>query len=132
MISDILSALFLLAGSGFMLIASIGMVRFPDFYIRNSASTKAVVLGVMLILLGVGIYYNEILIFLEIFAILFFIFLISPLSAHIVSRAAVISGVSFWEKTNLTDLNDYVEQNSLLNPPEHHEAEEDGKPAGKE
>lgn len=123
MIKDIVSALFLLAGSGFMLIASIGMIRFPDFYIRNSASTKAVVLGVLLILLGVGIHYNDVLIFLEIFAILFFIFLISPLSAHIVSRAAVISHVKFWEKTNLEELGDYIEETRSMRRKEKEEEE---------
>ena len=107
MIKEILSTVFVLAGSIFMLIASIGMIRFPDFYIRNSASTKAVVLGVLLILLGVGIHYNSTLVFVEIFAILFFIFLISPLAAHIVSRAAVITHVKFWEKTDLEELEEY-------------------------
>jgi multicomponent Na+:H+ antiporter subunit G len=110
MINDLFSAAFMLAGSIFMLIASIGMVKFPDFYIRNSASTKAMVLGVLLILLGVGIHYNDTMIFIEIFAILFFIFLISPLAAHIVSRAAVITGVGFWEKTDLKELEDYKKE----------------------
>ncbi len=110
MINDIFSATFIIAGSVFMLIASIGMIKFPDFYIRNSASTKAVVLGVLLILLGVGIHYNDTLIFLEIFAILFFIFLISPLAAHIVSRAAVITDVPFWDKTELEELDEYKKE----------------------
>jgi len=107
MIKDIISAIFILIGAVFMLISSIGMIRLPDFYIRNSASTKAVVLGVTLILLGVGIHYNNILVFIEIFAILFFIYLIAPLAAHIVSRAAVITKVGFWKKTNLEELSDY-------------------------
>jgi len=107
MIKDIVSSILILSGGIFMLISSIGMIRLPDFYIRNSASTKAVVLGVLLSLLGVGIHYNDIMIFIEIFAILFFIFLISPLAAHIVSRAAVITGVSFWKKTDLKELKSY-------------------------
>ncbi|NBC09783.1 MAG: Na+/H+ antiporter subunit G [Bacteroidetes bacterium] len=111
MIRDILSALFILAGSLFMLISSIGMIRFPDFYIRNSASTKAVVLGVLLILLGVGMHYNDTLVFIEIFAILLFIFLIAPLAAHIVSRAAVITDVEFWDKTDLRELEQYKKEN---------------------
>jgi len=111
MIRDILSALFILAGSLFMLISSIGMIRFPDFYIRNSASTKAVVLGVLLILLGVGMHYNDTLVFIEIFAILLFIFLIAPLAAHIVSRAAVITDVEFWDKTDLRELEQYKNEN---------------------
>jgi len=110
MIQEILSAVFILAGSIFMLIASIGTIRLPDFYIRNSASTKAVVLGVLLILLGVGIHYNDTIVFIEIFAILLFIFLIAPLAAHIVSRAAVITQVKFWEKTKLDELREYEKE----------------------
>jgi len=107
---DLISAVLMLLGAVFMLISAIGMIRLPDFYIRNSASTKSVVLGVLLILLGVGLHYNEILIFIEIFAILFFIFLISPLAAHIIARAAVITKVAFWEKTNLEELASYEEE----------------------
>jgi len=107
---DIISAFFILTGALFMLISSIGMIRLPDFYIRNSASTKSVVLGVLLILLGVGIHYNDIMIFIEIFAILFFIFLISPMAAHVVARAAVITHVKFWKKTNLRDLEPYKKE----------------------
>ncbi|MEQ8474191.1 MAG: monovalent cation/H(+) antiporter subunit G [Marinoscillum sp.] len=110
MINEIVSAILILVGAIFMLISSIGMIRLPDFYIRNSASTKAVVLGVSLILIGVGIHYDDILIFIEIFAILFFIYLISPLAAHIVSRAAVITKVDFWKKTKLDDLKGYEDE----------------------
>lgn len=107
MIKDIISSIFILVGAIFMIISAIGMIRLPDFYIRNSASTKAVVLGVMLILSGVGIHFNDIMIFIEIFAILFFIFLISPLAAHIVARSAVITNVKFWDKTILKDLKNF-------------------------
>lgn len=110
MIKDIISAIFIFVGALFMLISSIGMLRLPDFYIRNSASTKAVVLGVLLVLLGVGIHYNDIMIFIEIFAILFFIFLIAPLAAHIVSRAAVITNVKFWDKTDTEKVKEYQQQ----------------------
>lgn len=107
---DLISAFFMLSGALFMLISSIGMLRLPDFYIRNSASTKAVVLGVMLILIGVGIHYDDSMIFMEILAILFFIFLISPMAAHIVARAAIITGVKFWEKTDLQDLESFKKE----------------------
>ena len=46
---------YLLAASGILLfvVASIGLVRFPDAYSRMSAVTKAATLGVVLVLLGV-------------------------------------------------------------------------------
>ncbi|MDN3671063.1 monovalent cation/H(+) antiporter subunit G [Echinicola jeungdonensis] len=103
-IRDIISAGLILIGVVFMLLAAIGLIRFPDFYIRNSASTKAAILGLGLILLGTGIYYNQILIFVELSAIFLFIFLINPLASHIVARAAFKTKVPFWKKTNLDDI----------------------------
>lgn len=104
---EIVCSVLILLGSLFMLISSIGIIRLPDFYIRNSASTKAVILGLALILFGVGIYYNNILIFLEVIAILFFISLIMPLSAHIIARAACKNKVPFWENTILKEMRGY-------------------------
>lgn len=105
---EIISSIFIIIGTFFMLISSIGLIRLPDFYIRNSASTKALALGIGLILLGIAIYYNQIEIFIELAAIFFFIYLITPLSAHIIARAAAKSDVKFWERTkNLQALEDY-------------------------
>ncbi|GAB3651948.1 monovalent cation/H(+) antiporter subunit G [Echinicola sediminis] len=103
-IKEIFSVVFILMGVVFMLLAAIGLVRFPDFYIRNSASTKAAILGLGLILLGTGLYYNQLVIFVELMAIFLFIFLISPLTSHIVARAAFKTKVPFWDRTNLDDL----------------------------
>jgi len=87
-----------------MVISAIGLIRLPDFYIRNSASTKATTLGLGLILLGIGIYFNRFQVFMEITAILYFILLISPLAAHITARAAYKTKVPFWDKTNLKEM----------------------------
>lgn len=107
---EIISSVFIIAGTFFMLISSIGLIRLPDFYIRNSASTKALALGIGLILFGIVVYYNQIEIFIELSAIFFFIYLITPLSAHIIARAAAKSDVKFWDKTqNLKALQEYRE-----------------------
>lgn len=101
---EVISAGFILLGVVFMLLAAIGLIRFPDFYIRNSASTKAAILGLGMILLGTGLYYNSVLVFIELFAIFLFILLINPLTSHIVARAAFKTKVPFWKKTNLEDI----------------------------
>ena len=113
---EILCSVMILTGVLFMLISSIGIIRLPDFYIRNSASTKAVVLGLALILFGVGIYYNNIMIFLEVIAILFFISLIMPLAAHIIARAAYKNKVPFWKNTILKDMKNYYEEEEKRKP----------------
>jgi multicomponent Na+:H+ antiporter subunit G len=115
-LQEILSAIFIVFGTFFMLISSIGLIRLPDFYIRNSASTKALALGLGLILFGIAIYYNKIDIFIELAVIFFFIYLITPLSAHIIARAAAKSDVKFWEKTqNLQALDQYREESEDAN-----------------
>lgn len=55
-IIDFLSAFLVLIGSLFFLIASIGIVKMPDIFIRMSATTKAASLGVGTILLGTKAY----------------------------------------------------------------------------
>jgi multicomponent Na+:H+ antiporter subunit G len=49
---DSLSLLLLLAGGGFFLAGTVGLLRFPDVYTRLHALTKADNLGLGLIVLG--------------------------------------------------------------------------------
>ncbi|MEZ5198328.1 MAG: monovalent cation/H(+) antiporter subunit G [Bacteroidales bacterium] len=48
----------ILAGSLFILIASMGLLRFKDISSRMHVTTKASSFGIMLILLGVSFYMN--------------------------------------------------------------------------
>lgn len=101
---EIVCSVLVVSGTLFMLIAGIGILRLPDFYIRNSAVTKAATLGAFLILLGIGIYLNSLVIFIEILAIIYFILLISPTAAHIIARASLRNRTPFWHKTNLKSM----------------------------
>ncbi len=111
-IKEIISIIFILSGVLLMQLAALGLIRLPDFYIRNSASTKAAILGLGLILIGTGIYFNQILVFVELMAISLFIFLITPLASHIVARAAFKTKVPFWGKTNLDEIKKHRPKNS--------------------
>ena len=87
---DWVTAFFLLLGAGFALVGSIGLARLPDIYTRLHGPTKATTLGVGSILLGSILYFStrhglslhEILVSL-------FLFLTAPVSAHLLSRAAL-------------------------------------------
>lgn len=103
---EVFCSILVITGTLFMFIACVGILRFPDFYIRNSAVSKASTLGAFLILLGVGIYFDSLIIFLEIIAIIYFILLISPTAAYIIARSALKNKVPFWYKTNLKALDD--------------------------
>lgn len=52
---DILGVLLLAGGAFFMAVAAIGTARLPDVYCRAHAVGKAMTLGIILLLLGLGV-----------------------------------------------------------------------------
>ena len=81
-------AIFMVIGSAFSCIASLGIVRFPDIYTRLHAASKAGALGVGLILVGAGIASGDGWVFVRCLVGLAFVLLVSPVSAHLLARAA--------------------------------------------
>ncbi|MEJ8802397.1 monovalent cation/H(+) antiporter subunit G [Pontibacter sp. H249] len=126
-IKEIVSCVFILLGVFLMLIATVGLLRFPDFYTRMSTITKGASLGVGLILLGLGIYFNQPDIMLKVLAIIAFIFITSPVAAHVIARTAVRSHSPFWDKTNLEEFKGYIEKVHLDKVKNHDRYKEDEK-----
>jgi multicomponent Na+:H+ antiporter subunit G len=94
-----ISLVLLLLGAVFMLLAAIGMVRMPDVLTRMHSSTKSATLGVGLIMLGVALTFSDFAIGVRAFAIVIFLFVTAPVAAHMIARAAYLSGVPLWEGT---------------------------------
>jgi multicomponent Na+:H+ antiporter subunit G len=109
---EIVSSVFIIAGVAFMIISVVGIIRLPDFYIRMSAITKASTLGIGLILIGIGIYFNEPLLAGKVLIIILFMLLTSPVSAHIIARAAFKDRVPLWKKTFIDEYRPYLKQSS--------------------
>lgn len=86
-----LVSLFLLAGSLFALIGAVGLHRLPDFYTRLHAPTKATTLGVGCLVLGSVLYFSFSSGELSLHAVLLtlFLFLTTPVSAHMLAKAAM-------------------------------------------
>jgi multicomponent Na+:H+ antiporter subunit G len=126
LIREIISSVLILIGVVFMFIASIGLLRFPDFYIRMSAITKGATMGLGLILSGLGIYFNKPDLFLKVVLIIGFTLLTSPVAAHVISRTAVRNKIPFWAKTNLHELQDYLKKDHLTRK---HDKEGKNKPS---
>jgi monovalent cation/proton antiporter MnhG/PhaG subunit len=98
---EIVVSFFLLVGVFFILTGTIGLLRLPDFYNRIHAPTKATTLGVSSIILGAIIYFYGLLPdagFKEILAIVF-IFLTTPVGAHMLAKAAYHSKIELWKGT---------------------------------
>ena len=84
-------SLLLVFGAAFVLVGSIGLARFPDFYTRLHGPTKATTLGIGSLLAasalwmsaeGDGISARDVL-------IAAFLFLTAPVSAHMLAKAAL-------------------------------------------
>src|SRR5690606_21808396 len=81
-----------LIGSAFCALAALGLLRLPDVYTRLHAASKAGTLGVGLILLGVGLASGEWSTAVRCVLGLLFVVLTTPISAHLLARAALQSG----------------------------------------
>ncbi len=104
MSQETISSLLMVAGALFMLIAAVGILRFPDIYMRASASAKASTLGVGLSLAGMAIHFSALEVTVRSLAIIIFIVITTPIAAHLISRAAYTSGVKMWEKSIVDEL----------------------------
>ncbi len=112
MISEIIISFFLLSGSFFVLIAAIGVVRLPDLMMKMHASTKAGTLGAGLVLVSVGIAFDEISVLTRVIATIIFLLLTAPVAAHLIGRAAYYVGMDFWEGTIVDELSDEKTKNA--------------------
>lgn len=104
MITELIIAFFLLAGSFFVVVASVGVLRLPDLMMKMHASTKAGTLGAGLILVAVGISFDEISVLTRIIATIIFLLLTAPVAAHLIGRAAYYTGIELWEGTIVDEL----------------------------
>lgn len=127
---DILIIIFSSFGAIFVLLAALGIVRMPDLYLRISVTTKAATLGVGLILVGAALYFREASITTRVLAIVFFLLLTAPISAHLIGKASYFVGIPLWRKSVIDDLKEAGETNSLLGIAEENpdEQEMDEKP----
>jgi len=96
----ILAGLLMLIGTGFVLVASIGLLRLPDLYTRMHAVTKAGTLGVGCILVSAAVAFGDLSIATRAVVALLFVLFTAPVSAHLVGRAAYLGGVPMWAGTS--------------------------------
>jgi multicomponent Na+:H+ antiporter subunit G len=97
-------ALLLATGSTFVLIAAIGVLRMPDVYMRLQVSTKGATLGAGTLLLAVPVFFGDVEIFVRAMLIIAFVFLTTPISGHMLARAAYIVGVPLWKGAVVDEL----------------------------
>ncbi|ELK21495.1 monovalent cation/H(+) antiporter subunit G [Anoxybacillus flavithermus] len=105
-IGNVLVAALVLFGAVLVLLSAVGAIRLPDVYTRSHAISKSTTLGMMCILLGAFFHFllensefNS-----RLLLGIVFIFMTSPVAAHLISRAAYYTNVPRWEGTVRDDL----------------------------
>lgn len=91
-------------GTALILLAGVGVVRLPDVLTRASAATKATGLGLAVILAGVALEVRSTRAAIVLGLAVLFQLVTSPVSGHVMGRAAYRSGAPLWEGTHTDDL----------------------------
>ena len=94
--TDWIVSILLLEGAAFMLVAALGLVRFPDLFTRMQAAAKAGSLGVGLMVAAVALHTADLAVTVQAVLVVGFLLFTAPVASHLIARAAHQSGVSVW------------------------------------
>lgn len=98
------AALLMVVGAVFSLLAAVGVLRLPDLYTRMHAASKAGVVGAGLILLSLALASGDGAVILRAILGVVFLLLTTPVSAHLLARAAYRAGLQPASVTIINDL----------------------------
>ena len=98
-----LADLLFLAGAILALLAAIGVLRMPDVFTRMQASTKASTLGLGCLLAALAIRHPDVAIVMKAISIGAFMMLTTAVSAHVIARAAALTGAPLWSGTSIDE-----------------------------
>ena len=93
---DVASGVLLLAGSFFIITGGVGVLRFPEFYVRTHSAGLTDSAGAALILLGLLIQAPDWSSAVRLVLILLFLLVTSPTATHALAHAARNDGVPIW------------------------------------
>jgi multicomponent Na+:H+ antiporter subunit G len=85
---ELLVGLALIIGALVMLMASLGLTRFGDVYLRIHAATKSGTLGIGFIMMGVALFFSDALITVKLISLLVIYFFTAPIGAQVLANGA--------------------------------------------
>ncbi len=119
LLGDLLVAFLILAGTGFALVAAIGVWRLPDAMMRMHASSKAGTLGGSIIFLAIAFGLGDISTAVRAVAGIAVLLLTAPVAGHLIGRATYLLGVPRHPSQTRDDLEGrYDLARRICRPPE--------------
>jgi multicomponent Na+:H+ antiporter subunit G len=98
-VTELLTVLLLLAGAGFFLAGTVGLLRFPDVYTRLHAITKADNVGLgFFVVAGLVLQAESWAAMGKLLLIWLLVLLASASVAHLVARTALRKGIRAWKR----------------------------------
>ena len=104
MIAEVLMVVLIGVGTSLSLLAAIGVFRMPDLYLRIQAATKCSTLGLTCLVLAAAIRFGETGSTARALLIIAFLFLTTPIAAHMIGRAGYSAGVPLWQHSKIDEL----------------------------
>lgn len=77
-------------GAFFILVSAIGLIRFSDLFMRMHATTKATSFGLLLLIIGAGIFFHSATVWIKAVLVVVFIYLTAPLASHSIAQSTKI------------------------------------------
>ena len=103
-------------GAIFILIASFGIYKMPDFYARLSVTIKAATLGIGCILIAATLYFADFSVTTKAFAIILFLILTSPVAGFLIGKVAYVTGTKLWKHSIIDEMKDDPDRNCSAQP----------------
>lgn len=113
-----IGAAFLVAGAAICLVAAIGVLRLPDFFLRMHAATKAGMAGAGLVLIGVAFVEASVTLAIKVALANVFLLFTLPVAGHLLGRAGYVAGVRLWPGTQEDDLKGVLPRGTFDHPPD--------------
>lgn len=104
----VVTGILILIGSGFAVIAAIGLVRLPDLYTRTHAASKAGTLGSGMMLLALAVFSQELDVVTRAIAAIIFFLLTAPISSHLLARSAYLVGYHPEPSTRCEEMTEFL------------------------
>jgi multicomponent Na+:H+ antiporter subunit G len=116
--TDLLTALFIWIGCLFMLIAALGILRFPDLFLRMHAAAKVGTVGLICVMIAVAIHFPQTEVIFQAILVILFFFLTAPMAAHLIGKAAYVRHTELSPRTRIDEYSLYNEELPFGNVPE--------------
>jgi multicomponent Na+:H+ antiporter subunit G len=93
---QIVATMFIFVGCVLSLLASFGLLRMPDAFMRMQSGTKAATLGVGCFAAGTAVTFWDGRVLVECVVLILFVFLTGPVASHMIARAGWGQGITPW------------------------------------